>query len=245
MKIFLAGTHSNEEIIKSTEQIPYVLESFYYIKPWQMEYIKNCKMFLLDSGAFSFMNGKGNLSLKEYYDYVYRYADFINKYDIKYFFELDIDSVIGLKEVEKMREILEQRTGKKSIPVWHKKRGKQYFLDLAKHYDYISIGGIVTREIKPKEQVFFNWFIEQAHQNNCMIHGLGFTALKKLKMFNFDTVDSTSWLSGGRFGGLYIFKNSELIQIKKPPNSRLSLSSKESSRFNLKEWLKYIKYMDE
>src|SRR5690606_14097818 len=115
--------------------IPYVLESFFNVKPWVMDYIKNCKMFLLDSGAFSFMT-RSNLR-PDFDEYLKKYINFINKYNVQYFFELDIDSVVGLKKVEEYREILERETGKKCIPVWHKSRGKQYFIDMCKEYDYV------------------------------------------------------------------------------------------------------------
>ena len=57
---------------------------------------EDCKMFLLDSGAFTFMNSnKKNEDIKSYLD---SYIDFINKYDIKYFFELDLIQLVGLKK---------------------------------------------------------------------------------------------------------------------------------------------------
>ena len=84
MKIFLAGTSVSEEVLKE-HKVDYILESFYTIKKWQVPYIKKCKMFLLDSGAFTFMNGnKGKVDFNQYLN---DYINFINKYDIKYFFE--------------------------------------------------------------------------------------------------------------------------------------------------------------
>ena len=46
--------------------------------------------------------------------------------------------------------------------VWHKSRGKDYWLKMIKEYDYVAIGGIVTKEIKPSEYKYFHWFIRQA-----------------------------------------------------------------------------------
>src|SRR5690606_41417395 len=100
MKIFLAGTSSRKPEFIIPFKIPYLLESFYYIRDWQIEYIKSedCKMFLLDSGAFTFMSAKNKGDFKEY---LYKDIIFINKHDIKYFFKLDVDLVLGLKEVER------------------------------------------------------------------------------------------------------------------------------------------------
>ena len=120
MKIFMAGTCTKEEFLQE-HKIDYILESFYTIKEWQIPYIKECKMFLLDSGAFTFMNS--NKKKVNFNQYLNDYISFINKYDIKYFFELDIDSVVGYEKVKEMRAVLEKGTGKKCIPVWHKSRG--------------------------------------------------------------------------------------------------------------------------
>ena len=55
MKIFIAGTSSHEKIVKKNMPISFVLESFYYWKDWQDALLKTCDDFLLDSGAFTFM----------------------------------------------------------------------------------------------------------------------------------------------------------------------------------------------
>ena len=124
MKVFLAGTCSREKAFIG-KNVDYMLESFFYVLPWQIERIPNMKMFLLDSGAFTFMNSqKGKVNFDEY---LTRYINFINKYDIKYFFELDVDSIVGYEKVKQLRKRLENETGKKCITVWHKSRGKEEY----------------------------------------------------------------------------------------------------------------------
>lgn len=115
MKIFIAGTSKYKEIVqKNTPK--FILESYFYFKEWQIPLIKNSEMFLLDSGAYTFMNSKNHKNL-DFDSYLKRYIGFINKYDIKYFFELDIDDVVGYEKVLEYRKILEYETGKKCIPV--------------------------------------------------------------------------------------------------------------------------------
>ena len=248
MKVFLAGPCSHrkplDRLAARGVYIPYVLESFFSVQQWEMEYIKNSKMFLLDSGAFSFMT-RSNLRV-DFDEYLKKYIHFINKYNVKYFFELDIDSVVGLKKVEEYREVLERETGKKCIPVWHKSRGKQYFLDMVKEYDYVAIGGIASGEIKRREYKYFPWFIEQAHKHNCKIHGLGFTSTRLLKKYKFDSVDSTSWVYGHKLGKIMRF-NANAGQIETVINSEGNKRLKSgllANEHNLKEWLKYVRYMD-
>ena len=94
MKLCLAGLNSiREGTYAILKDIPFVLESFYYIRDYQIPLIHSAELFLLDSGAFTFMsNNKKGVDWNEYVD---RYIEFINKHDVKYFFELDIDSVVG------------------------------------------------------------------------------------------------------------------------------------------------------
>jgi len=239
MDIYLAGTYSSPCVIPDTEKI-FVLESFYYIQEWMEPYIKEHWNFMLDSGAFTFMSNKQIGINIDWDKYVERYANYINKLDVKLFFELDIDSIIGLKEVERLRAKLEKLTGKQSIPVWHKSRGLEYWKKMVKDYDYVSIGGIVSKEIKSSEFGIFNPLLKIAKENNCKVHALGFTNQQGVKRYKFDSVDSTAWIYGNIGGYIYQFTGREIIQIHKPPNTRLK--SKKVAIHNFKEWVKFQKY---
>lgn len=222
-----------------------ILESFYYLRKNEefMALAKHFGSFLLDSGAFTFMTGahKGAINWDEY---VEDYARFINKHDIKLFFELDIDSVVGLHEVERLREKLEALTGKKPIPVWHKNRGKEYFIKMCENYPYVALGGIVTKEIpRQKYEKGFPWFIKTAHLHHCKIHGLGYTTILNLPKYHFDSVDSTAWLYGNRGGYLYKFNPSKgTMDQLHADNARLR--SREGAVNNFREWVKLCKYAE-
>jgi len=222
-----------------------ILESFYYLRKNEefMALANHFGSFLLDSGAFTFMTGahKGAINWDEY---VEDYARFINKHDIKLFFELDIDSVVGLQEVERLREKLEALTGKKPIPVWHKNRGKEYFIKMCENYPYVALGGIVTKEIpRQKYEKGFPWFIKTAHLHHCKIHGLGYTTILNLPKYHFDSVDSTAWLYGNRGGYLYKFNPSKgTMDQLHADNARLK--SREGAVNNFREWVKLCKYAE-
>jgi hypothetical protein len=237
MKVFLAAT-SDKSFIPNITDSKYILESFYYFQEWQVPLIKKSEMFLLDSGAFTFMSGKKS---NDFDGYLTQYIDFIRKHDVEYFFELDIDSVVGYEKVKQLRKRLEQETGKKCIPVWHKSRGKDEFLKMCDEYDYVAIGGIVTKEITKDQYPFFTWFLNEAHKRGCKVHGLGFTSIADLPKYHFDSVDSTSWKSGGRFGQLHIYKNGTIKTITQK-SKRAVYRAIDTNNFN--EWLKYQKYAD-
>lgn len=247
MKVYLAGNapwRENGIYDKSViENKPYILESFYYVKEqgeWIIKMRPFFKDFLLDSGAFTYLNGaKKNVNWDKYIE---EYADFINKHKIDLFIELDIDSVVGIKEVERLRNKLENLTGKKSIPVWHKSRGLEYWKKITKEYDYVAIGGIVTQEIKRSEYDVFYPLLKIATLNKCNVHGLGFTNMDGLKKYKFYSVDSTAWLYGNRGGFLYKFNGKGIDKIS-PKNLRLK--GKEGAIHNFTEWVKFSKYAEQ
>lgn len=246
MDLYLAGNFPWREkgIYDNSikKQRLFILESFYYADDFTEKYIPYFDKFLLDSGAFTFMQSKKNHAVN-WDEYVERYADFINRNKIDLFFELDIDSIVGIKEVERLRNRLERLTCKQSIPVWHKSRGKDYYLRMCDEYPYVAIGGIVTREIKPAEYRFFPWFINQAHSRGAKVHGLGFTNLKGLQKYPFDSVDSTSWTGGNRFGYAYIFTGKTIIQRKRLPGERM-VNTQQLALHNFNEWVKFQRYAE-
>lgn len=222
----------------------YMLESFYSIKKWQVPFINKVDMFLLDSGAFTFMSNshKGKIDWKSYID---GYCDFINKNNVEHFFELDIDSIVGYDNVLRIRKYIEQKTGKKCIPVWHKSRGKEEFLCMCDEYDYVAIGGIVTKEIKPNEYPFFTWFINEAHKRGCKIHGLGFTQTTLFDKIRFDSVDSTTWLVGGKFGNVCIVGDKTMNTMsQKYTKGKRCVRQSELMLYNFNQWIIYQNYGD-
>lgn len=247
MNLFLAGHSAEKNRVNTDKEVYkdkiYILESFYYIQDWMLPYIKNHWHFLLDSGAFTFMNNVKKNNNVNWDEYLERYAKFINDYNIDLFFELDIDSIVGIKEVERLRHKLERLTNKKSIPVWHKSRGLEYWKKMVKDYDYVAIGGIVTKEIKPKHYPIFNNLLKIAKENNCKVHGLGFTRTSELHKYPFYSVDSTAWIYGNRSGFLYRFTGNNIEKIDKPEGTRLK--GKQVAIHNFKEWVKYQKYAKE
>ena len=240
MKVFLAGVESVYEDNKPLLQSGYNLISFYTINKKSLDIINGSKMFLLDSGAYTFMpNNKKGVKWDEY---VEKYAQFIKDNDIEYLFELDIDSVVGYKKVKEYRRKLEIITGKNCIPVWHKTRGVEEYKKMCMEYDYVAIGGIVSGEIKKAQFTAFPALINYAHKNKTLVHGLGFTDTKKLSKYHFDSVDSTSW-GWGRFGYIFQFTGKDMKMNPKPKGKRCAKQA-ELQAINIKEWIKFQRYAE-
>jgi hypothetical protein len=202
MKVYLAGFKTIEKHWGEPTEDIYLLSSFYEHKNGAYGAYVRQSRHMLDSGAFTFIQNKKKTTGWD--EYIERYAQFINENNIDLFFELDIDSVVGLKEVERLRDKLETLTNKKSIPVWHKSRGQAYWLAMCEEYDYVAIGGIASGEIKKDEYRFFPTLINLAKERGAKVHGLGFTSVPLLFKYRFYSVDSTTWNVGGKYGNVCV-----------------------------------------
>jgi hypothetical protein len=244
MNIYLAGQVKSfqgkqEHTNAVKDHRPYILESFYYADETTEKLIPFFGDFLLDSGAFTFMqNSKKAVDWEEYIE---RYAAFINRNNVEKYFELDIDSVVGYDKVLEYRKKLEKLTNKPVIPVWHKSRGIDDFKKMCDEYNYVAIGGIVAKEIKPEQYGAFPMMIQEAHRRKSKIHGLGFTALEWLPKCHFDSVDSTAWTTGNRFGFVYQFNGRTMIKHDVPKGKRLA-DSRKVAEINYLEWIKFQKW---
>lgn len=204
-----------------------------------LEEIKNARNFMLDSGVFTMINSKKNVPIERYAD---EYADFVRENRIGQYVELDVDQIIGVKKTRALRDRIEKRVGWRSIPVWHTIRGRQSFLDDTKDYDYIALGYFLTEGLSPSlTEKYARSFVDAAHENECRIHGLGFTKTELLPDIPFDSVDSSTWSSAPRYGKISVFNGKIIRNIQKKEGTRLTMS-KEAARYSFSSWRKYQDY---
>lgn len=242
----LGHSERERERVKTRRQgsLPFnILMSFAYPEDIIIKNIHNFNDFLLDSGAYSFMAGTADKNI-DWDEYTDRYASFIKEHNVEKFFELDIDSLVAYEEVRRLRKRLIDKTNKLPIPVWHKSRGREEFTRMCQEFPYVALGGIVTKEIKRSEYKFFPYFINEAHKYNAKIHGLGLTNLNAIKKYKFDSVDSSSWTCGNRFGYVVKFTGSTLKQFEAPNGSRLKNAEKVAEN-NFWEWVKFADWAEE
>lgn len=247
MRVYLAGPEFAAGYVKKDESDPSIfrganiLQSFYYCDDFtERVLIPQAKRFMLDSGAFTFFTKGEKVNWD---DYLVRYADFICRNNVTQFLELDIDRLVGYEKVLRMREDLERMTGKRCIPVWHKERGKDEFIKMCREYDYVAIGGVAKNPDGPKVVEFFPWFIKTAHEHGARIHGLGYTSISKLSEYHFDSVDSTAWVSGNQYGGVYQFTGNTIVKHKKPDGKRMCNAGR-LALHNFTEWKKFAEWAE-
>ena len=240
MNIMLAGEESRADELgeQRKKYKPYILESFLQTTEKSVKYLPYYGDYMLDSGAFTMLMGNAKkVDLKTYVD---SYIAYIQKYNVQKFFELDIDPIVGYEEVLKIRKYIAEKVGRSPIPVWHKSRGMKDFIEMCKRYKYVAIGGYVSGEFAKGEVEKFPLLIKEAHSHGAKIHGLGFTQLKYLPRFHFDSVDSTAWVSGNRFGAVYKFNGKTMVKYNKPTGMRVK--NKEVAINNFVEWVKFQEY---
>lgn len=254
MDVYLSAIYINiGNLSKSSQGLQHfngipVLDSFYYFDKQSSESIRDwervrseARKVMIDSGCFTFMSNAAKA--KDLSAYTERYCDFIKRYNVDLFVEMDVDALLGLKKAEQLRARIECLTGRQPIPVWHPSRGKDYWLGMCKDYPYVAYGGLITDGYSRQAcEKTFPWFIEKAHENGAKIHGLGYTSVQGLHRYRFDSVDSSSWTSGQRYGSVYLF-NPRTGDIKV---SRKGLAKKDLyhdvSAHNLREWSKFALY---
>ena len=229
MDIYLAGEHEVKNGKHALSDGVLILESYIYARDNKhiKRLIPTFKGFLLDSGAFTFMVQAKKQSVSIDWDlYIEQYAEFIKEFNVDLFFELDIDVIVGIKEVERLRARLESLTGKQSIPVWHKSRGVDYWKGICRDYSYVSLSASGKNNSSewvrsPEGVKAMKKLIDSAHASDAKVHALGYTNLKTIRYLKMDSVDSTSWMMGNRSGYLCFFTGSSIVQRPKPEGTRM------------------------
>ena len=243
MNIYLAGTACLAKHPYLLEESSYILESFAYVKPWQIEILKSRKGFILDSGAFTFMNGRNAGRIEEYAE---SYGKFVKENDVKHFVELDVDDIVGIERYKEVNERLEYIAGRKAMPVFHKRRGLEWWKKKTKENPYVCYGGVAV-DIRAMKKMDFDAMpemIKVAHCNGATVHGLGFTQTKKYDRIRFDSVDSTTWTMAGRMGIMCFFNGTRMQQFHSTEKGKKMVEPEKLMIFNYREWLKYQRYME-
>lgn len=242
MKLCLAGLaphmdHIGDLALQSTA----VLESFLDFQDNEEGLCKG-RFFMLDSGAFSFMNGR---KTPDWEAYIEAYIAFIQKHKITHYFELDLDYILGLERVNMLTRRMAKEVNIPPIPVWHVDRGKSGFVQMCKDYDYVAVGGLAHQDVPGLDLTpYLPWFIETAHANGTKIHGLGFTRFQALRKLHFDSVDSTSWTAMTKFHNAAYFDmaKGKFVKVKIPEGLRHRHEA--LARHSMTEWLKAQKWAE-
>lgn len=244
MKLYLVN---GETIItEDMTQTDYLLQTFFSMNKKETDLMKrfidrrSMDNFILDSGAFSLFNGVKKLTYDGLKRYVDKYCEFIIRYKIKQFLEMDIDVIIGYENVKKINKYIENKVGIKPIYVYH--AATRDTDDLKKNMienDYIFWGGIAGAGKVSIEKC--QSFVDEAFSYSCKVHMLGYTPLDLDRVKNLYSCDSSSWTMGGRAGSIFQFNNNKMETYKLIDKKRITFYELNNHNFN--QWLKYQNYL--
>lgn len=226
--IFLAGGEVETLTRALVENgVRHILYSFHYIHQMRKErFIANVIsqnpqiQFFLDSGAFTYwtMGQTQPERLIPFREYIRRYFQYIEEYGELFcrVTEPDFDGTfeeITLSMVYDWREeMLTRWPHLNVIPVWHLWRGTAEWTMYCEDPRIKALA--LGRCIGPPG--LHRRLVMEAHRHGKPVHGFAMTKMQtELKWVPFDSVDSTSWVMGQKYGTTYIFKANKFVVMAK------------------------------
>lgn len=179
--------------------------------------IQNHKHVIQDSGLFTLMFG--SQAGKRPRDIIYKWYDALVEFTLANAsgatcVEIDCQKILGVQEAWEFRERLARDIPNRIINVFHLEDGQKGLDRLIEYSDYIAISVPELRFAHKKEHVGKIARYIKAKKPTIDIHLLGCTEGSLLKENVFCTsADSTSWISGKRFGFIQ-GKHKSLLQTK-------------------------------
>jgi hypothetical protein len=238
---------------------------FSYLKIWKknpkinMPGLRKAKALgadcCLDSGAHSFQThpelGKyAEVYKKQYFKYLQNYGD---QYD--FVVELDIDHVIGLEEMYRWRGEMDDLGIDNWIPVWHHNQGPEGWREICTKYDYV--GTQTKLKLVSLKELWEN--LRVAASLDTRVHGFGLSEPQPICLF-FDSLDSTSWQRGARFGIMDWFDETgrkqswgytkhhelgETVFVKGEKKKITEIHADDLMHILIRQWTKYATYLKE
>jgi hypothetical protein len=233
-KLYFAGGENQSHLKELNRfKIKNILMTYFTIPPNNLP--KTSANIFLDSGAYSAFTQKKEVNLTEYINFIKKYKNKLNCYA-----SLD---VIGDAEKTYSNFKIMKEAGLNPIPTFH--RGEDFkWLEKYKDEPYIALGGMVG----DTKKALMPWMKKCFHiiPKSCKVHGFGMTSPFLISRFPFYSIDSTSWLSGQKYGDFYYFIKGKIKNKKINRNSRPGTKDyMKINAWNLVQWNKYAEYLEE
>jgi len=189
------------------------------------EYVSNLPhpySLMLDSGAYTFMMQDKRIGDSDKAEYFNRYIAYIKRYNkaIDIYVNLDEISSPISHAVTARNQAIMTKHGLSPLPVFHVGEPKSALLKLLSKHKYIAIGGIANIMSSAGKELnnAIDWVFNEGSKYGTKFHGFGVTKNEYLIRYPWHSVDSTSWLSGIRYGRLMLYSNGNWHSI--PVGSR-------------------------
>lgn len=224
MRIYLAGTSvskpDQEPVLQNLFKCSHKLHSFYHVinaleKEWfNMNKANQVELFI-DSGAFSAWTQGADIDIDEYCDFVLQHIDIINAVA-----SLDVIPGSWGKTPTKKQAEESARQGwknyrymlKRGVPqdklvhIFHQGEDFKWLRRMTK-LPYIGLSPANDKTTEQKSQWLDECMRYVVDENGMPVnkwHGFGLTSLKLMLRYPWYSVDSTSWVTTGRMGSIYV-----------------------------------------
>lgn len=174
---------------------------------------------MIDSGAFSVWANKGRIRIQSYLEFCKWTKEEVGDRTNLFFVNLDVlPGEYGRRptkeEVEQSAsdgwdnmEYLEN-AGIPVLPVFHQHEPFDWLQKMMDHKEYFGISPANDVSQKMKDEWLKKVF--SVVQNKRKTHGFAVTSVKTLTQFPFYSADSSTWVTGGRYGMVPVFNQGKL-----------------------------------
>jgi hypothetical protein len=202
---FMVRSDEGREMVQRAElQELNVLMSFFYFAKFRVREVHD--MFaplrvnvFADSGAFSCLSLGQTLRLGDYARWIHD-----NQQDVVVYANLD---AIGDPVRTKRNHQVLEADGLRPLPVFHAGTDLPLLDELLERYDYMALGGMARmRNVNKIGQWYTKVFDRiQVKKPTMRVHAFGITTWRLMLAFPWFTVDSSSSISGIKFGSVQLF----------------------------------------
>jgi hypothetical protein len=198
------------------------LDSYHYIGNERL--VKRIRdsgvRIFLDSGAFSAFTQGATIDLNKYCRYIKTNMDIFDVVDgIPLVSVLD---AIGDADETYRNQLRMAQQGVKALPCYHFGEPVEVLQFYAKHFEYITIGGMVPIST-PQLQIWLDriwgrYLTNPDGSPKLKVHGFGLTSVPLMARYPWYSVDSSSWVQLGGMGAIFLPEHGMLHISEFSPN---------------------------
>ena len=204
-----------------------MLFSYYWIEDMhRAKYLAKLKerhpdlSLILDSGAFTYSQQAMRRAVPPPTVFFDRYMAYLQEYGSMWdrVMEFDVDGIEGVQGFDVSPDDVWEMTCRmldtvprlNIAPVYHAWRGVEEWGDYLKdpRIKCLAIG-----RCPPNDGMVMR-YVDEAHRLGKTVHGLAWTKYNtSLRYIPFDSVDSSTWISGQKYGNFYVYQNNRILNI--------------------------------
>lgn len=206
------GQRHNEKLTDREREVvatlPNVLESYHYVhKPQYVQAMRdNGARVFLDSGAFSAHTMGVQIDLPGYCQYIKDNMDILRVEDGDLMASV-LDGIGDPLQTYRNQLDMESR-GVRPLPCFHFGEDERYLEHYVRNYTYITIGGMVGKSVPQLitwlDRIWNKYMVDGSGRPKLKVHAFGITSIPVMESYPWYSVDSSSWVQSGNFGGVLL-----------------------------------------